>query len=392
MRAIGVEERRSRLGRRHLLARPAGSVDEAAAAMVGLHSSDPSSVYLSAWARVDGFAPADLEDALYERRSLVRMLGMRRTLFVVPLDVAAAMDESCTKALAPSERKRLIGMLEEQGIARKGQGGRWLDRVSAATHDALLARGEATARELTKDVPDLGAKLRFGEGKTWAGTMGVSTRVLFLLATEGLIVRARPLGAWTSGRYRWAPTEAWLGGPLPRIDHAEARADLLGRYLGSFGPATLTDLRWWTGWTARLTTRTLGSLGAEEVELQEGTGYVLPDDSDPADDVEPWVALLPGLDPTVMGWKDRAWYLGDHASQLFDRNGNAGPTVWANGRVVGGWSQTPEGEVVVELLERIDAGTRKAIEAEREHLRIWLGDVRLKPRFRTPLERALADP
>lgn len=391
MKAIGVEERRARLGYRHSLARPAWTVDEAAAGMVGLHSSDPSSVYLSAWARVEGFAPADLEDALYERRSLVRMLGMRRTLFVVPLDVAAAMDESCTKAMAPGERKRLIGMLEDQGIARKGQGGRWLDRVAAATYDALLTRGEATARELTKHVPELGAKLRFGEGKTWAGTSGMSTRVLFLLATEGLIVRARPLGTWISGQYRWATTEAWLGGKLPRIDHAEACADLLGRYLRAFGPATLTDLRWWTGWTARLTTKTLRSLGAKEIELEEGTGYVLPDDIDPVDEVEPWVALLPGLDPTVMGWKERAWYLSDHERTLFDRNGNAGPTVWANGLVVGGWGQLADGEVAVELIERVDAGTRRAIEVEREHLRVWLGDVRLKPRFRTPLERTLAD-
>ena len=60
-------------------------MEEAAAeSMVGLHASDPATVYLAARARVRDFAHADLEDALYERRSLVRMLGMRRTMFVVP--------------------------------------------------------------------------------------------------------------------------------------------------------------------------------------------------------------------------------------------------------------------------------------------------------------------
>lgn len=314
-----------RLGLRHRLALPTGSPEEAAAGMVGLHSSDPATVFLSAWARVDGFVPADLEDALYHRRSLVRMLGMRRTLFVAPRDLAAVMDEACTKALAPGEHKRLVRMLEEQGIARARTGEGWLDRVGAETLDALMARGEATAREVTKDVPELGAKLSFGEGKTWAGTMGVSTRVLFLLATEGRIVRGRPLGTWTSGQYRWATIETWLGGPLPQIGHAEACVDLLGRWLRAFGPATATDIRWWTGWTARLATRTLQALDAVEVELDEGAGYVLPDDLAPVGELEPWVALLPGLDPTVMGWKGRAWYLGDHASELFDRNGNAGP-------------------------------------------------------------------
>ncbi|HEX7463889.1 MAG TPA: crosslink repair DNA glycosylase YcaQ family protein, partial [Actinomycetota bacterium] len=153
MRKIGVEERRARLGLRHFLARPASSAEEVAVGLAGLHSSDPATVYLSAWARVAGFAPADLRDGLYERRSLVRMLGMRRTLFVVPRDLAAVMDAACTKALVPGQRKRLVRMLEDQGIARTGRGERWLGRVAAETFDALTARGEATAPELTKDVP-----------------------------------------------------------------------------------------------------------------------------------------------------------------------------------------------------------------------------------------------
>jgi len=358
--------------------------------MVGLHSSDPTTVYLSARARVDGFAPADLEDALYERRSLVRILGMRHTLFVAPRDLAAVMDAACTKALAPPERRRLIGMLEEQGIAEPGAGARWLSRVSDKTLDALDARGQATARELTKDVPELGAQLRFGEGKTWAGTMGVSTRVLFLLASEGRVVRGRPLGSWTSGQYRWARTESWLGESLERLDHAEACTELLRRWLRAFGPGTIADVRWWTGWTARLSTTTLHTLGAVEVELDEGTGYVLPDDEDAFEDPGPWVALLPSLDPTVMGWKERSWYLGEHSADLSDRNGNAGPSVWANGRVVGGWTQHGDGEVIVELFEPVDAGTRRRVDIERERLRAWLGDVRIKLRFPTPLSTRLA--
>ena len=390
MRRIGVEERRARLGLRHRLARPAGSPDEIADAMVALHSSDPATVYLSARARMKRFVPPQLEHALFERRSLVRMLGMRRTLFVVSRDVAAVMDEACTKALAPAQRALLVRMLEEQAIARPGKGGAWVERVMRDTAAALAARGEATARELTKDVPELGEKLRFGEGKTWGGMVGVSTRVLFLLATEGRIVRARPLGTWTSSQYRWATTERWLGGPLPAIDHAEACADLLRRWLHAFGPATTTDARWWTGWTATLTARTLEAIGAVEVELGEGTGWVLPDDLEPVVARPRWVALLPSLDPTVMGWKERAWYLADHAPMLFDGNGNAGPTVWANGRVVGGWTQTTDGQVRVELLERVDAATRKRIDAERERLRTWLGDVRIRARFPSPLGRTLA--
>jgi len=379
VRGLGLRERRARLGRRHLLASSAPTVEEAAAALVGLHSSDPATVFLSSWARVDGFEPGDLEDALYVRRSLVRMLGMRRTLFVVPVELAPVMHEACTKALIPGQRARLLRLLEEQGVTPRGRGEAWLARVGAATLAAIAARGEATARELT-----------IGEGKTWAGTMGVSTRVLFLLATEGSIVRTRPLGAWTSGQYRWATTEHWLGAPLAEIDHAQACSELLGRWLRSFGPAMMTDIRWWTGWTAAQAKTTLVAVDAVAVQMGDDTAYALPDDLDPVGDVDPWVALLPGLDPTTMGWKDRGWYLGDHAAELFDRTGNAGPTVWANGRAVGAWGQTEEGDVAVELFGRLDAATRKRLDAERERLAAWLGDVRIRPRFATPLGKELA--
>ncbi len=384
-----MAERRARLGVRHRLAAPGASTDDVAAAMVGLHSSDPATVFLSAWARVAGFEPADLEDVLYERRSLARMIGMRRTLFVVPTDLAPIVHAACTRALIPGERTRLIRMLEEQSIAKEGAA--WLDDVAHRTFDALLARNEATAVQLTKDVPELGRKLTFGEGKTWEATVGVSTRVLFLLATEGRIVRARPLGGWTSGQYRWAPVATWLGNELSEIAPADACASLLTRWLTAFGPATLTDIRWWTGWTVRRTKDTLTAVGAIEVEVDDGPAYVAPDDVDPAPEAGRWVALLPGLDPTVMGWKERSWYLGEHAQELFDRNGNAGPTVWCDGRVVGGWGQTPSGEVAVRLLERLDREAGQAIETEVARLTAWLGDVRITPRFRTPLERTLRD-
>jgi winged helix DNA-binding protein len=389
VRTISDEERRARLVRRHHLASPATSVEDAARSVFGLHSSDPVSVYVSAWARMKRFAVADLEQALYERRSLVRMLGMRRTMFVVPVDAAAVMDEACTKTIASRERRRLVRLIEEAGIAPAGRGSRWLARVERATLAALSARGEATARELSAEVPELREKIAFGEGKTWGGTMGMSTRVLFLLAANGAVLRGRPLGTFVSSQYRWALTERWLGEPLPTIGHAEAGAELVRRYLRAFGPVTITDLRWWTGWTARSANSALADAGAVEVALARGTGFVLEDDLRAVRAPAASVALLPGLDPTIMGWKERDWYLGPHAPRLFDRAGNAGPTVWVDGRVVGGWAQAPDGEIRVELLEPVTPTARRAIDAQRERLRSWFGDVRFVTRFRSPIERSL---
>ena len=359
-----------------------------AASLVGLHSSDPATVYLAARARVAGFQVGHLEQALYEARSLVRVLGMRRTMFVVPPDLAAVIHAACTRALAPAERRRMEHLLSEQGIAGDAAG--WLEEVERRTLAALTVRGQATAKELTGEVPELARKLSFGAGRKWAGTVGVSTRVLFLLATEGRIVRARPLGSWISSQYRWAPAAAWLEGGLGTLEPEAARAELLRRWLHAFGPGTMTDLTWWTGWSARQVRAALAAVEAVEVELEDGVGFVAADDLEPVSECGSWVALLPALDPTVMGWKERAWYLGAHRQQLFDRNGNAGPTVWLDGRVVGGWAQRPDGSVAVELLEGLTPEARARVSGEAERTQAWLGGTVVTPRFRTPLERRLA--
>lgn len=392
MRTITVAERRARLGRRHHLAegsRDAGLVD-VAGDLVGLHATDAGSVFLAARARASGAVPATVETSLYEDRTLLRMLGMRRTVFVVPTVLLPTVHAACTAAIAAQERKRLVQLLEDVGIARDG--GRWLTKVERATLRALDQAGEASATELSKVVPELALQIELSAGKPYAGKVGVSTRVLFVLAAEGRVVRGRPRGSWVSSQYRWAAVGTWLEGrvALPEEPTVEvARVDLVRRWLRTFGPATLGDIRWWTGWTVGETRRAVGQLDTVAVDLDGEVGLVLADDVDEVEPPGPWVALLPALDPTAMGWKARDWYLGGHEAALFDRSGNVGPTVWCDGRIVGGWAQRRDGEVVHRLLE--DPGRRRVgqIEAEAASLQAWLGDVRVTPRFRTPLEKEL---
>ena len=92
-----------------------------------------------------------------------------------------------------------------------------------------------------------------------------------------------------------------------------------------------------------------------------------------------------------MGWKHRDFCLGPHREQLYDVNGNAGPTVWADGRVVGGWAQRDDGEVVVRLLDDVGTETSARIGQRAAELTTMLGDVRLKARARgwTPVEHEL---
>ncbi len=387
MRLVTNRERRSRLGRRHHLAVPLPDLVGVSRDLVGLHSSDPATVFLSARARVPDFDVALLERALYDDRILLRMLGMRRTMFVVPLDLAGVIDSGCTRALYDGEFKRFVKMVEAHGIT--SDGGQWCKRVSAEVLESLRLRGAATAREVTEDVPELGIKMRMNVGKNYEGDVGVSTRVLFLLATSGRIVRARPLGTWVSSQYRWARTDQWIGADLPELDPFEARRDLVAHWLLRYGPGTFDDIKWWSGWGVRDTRRALTDAGAVEVALQDGVGFLHPTDLDVVSDTRSWVAFLPGLDPTTMGWKARDWYLETGRDVLFDRNGNAGPTVWVNGRIVGGWAHLDSGQIRYRVIEKVERSAAGRIEAAALELADWMGEIRVRTRFPVPLEKEL---
>jgi Winged helix DNA-binding domain len=127
-----------------------------------------------------------------------------------------------------------------------------------------------------------------------------------------------------------------------------------------------------------------------DVAVDGGTGISLDSDLEKTSDPGSSVALLPTLDTTIMGWSDRTWFLGEHGPTLFDRNGNGGPSIWVDGRVVGGWAQRKSGEVVYRLLEDVGKANTRQIEAEAARIESWLGESRIIPRFRTPLEQELS--
>jgi hypothetical protein len=389
VRRIEAEQRRARLVRRHRLgaAYRANDVVEAVRSVVALHSTDPATVFLSAWARTSGFLPADLERALYVERSLVRMLGMRRTLFVVQRELVPVVDAACTQAVAAQERRKLERFVAESGVGEDPPA--WIEAASSAALEALGKRGEAFTNELSGDHPLLAQRIRIGAGTRWETEVGAASRILLLLGAEGKVVRDRPRASWIGSQYRWVPVDRL--GRLARLEPADARAELLRRYLAAFGPSTEVDIRWWAGWSARDARAALAAVPHEAVDLDGATGYVLADDLEPEDVPEPVAAFLPSLDSTTMGWKQRDWYLGPHATTIFDGNGNAGPTVWWQGRVVGGWTQRPDGEIAFRVLEDAGVNAVTAVAAEAERLAEWLGEVRVTPRFRTPLQRELLE-
>lgn len=388
VRHIDDDERRHRLAVRHALA-PAHHADDvvgAADAVVALHGTDPASTMLSALARAPHLGTPDVERALYDDRVLVRVLAMRRTVFAVRHDLATTCLAACD-GVDRSERNKLLALLSKAEVPDP-QG-----FLNAAEADALAVFDRldtVTTKDLSAASDRLATRLRIGSGK-WANEVSIASRVLTVLATRGDVVRARPRGGWTSTQFTWARADRWHTVLSDRPEPEVAAARLAEAWLARYGPATPEDLQWWTGWTKTRTRAALAALDLVKVETVAGPAVVLADDVDPVGSPEPWVALLPALDPTPMGWKHRDHLLGPHREQVYDANGNAGATVWVDGRVVGGWTQRDDGEVVTELLEDVGRDSAELVARHAAALTERLADVRVKARARgwTPVENRL---
>lgn len=385
---ISSEERRLRLVERHHHGRTAAGADQVVPSVAALHSTDPTTPYLSSWARVPGFQIEDLDRLLYADRSLVRMHTIRRTLFVLNLNDAVSFEAGATRDIARRERARLMQWLA--ALMPESRVGSHVERLAEGVM-AALGGTEMSTRDLSPLVPGLTDEIEVGSGK-WTTKVPVSTRLLLIMAMDGDLVRARPQGTWRSSQYRWAVADRWFGGGLKRVGEEDGRAGLLQRYLETHGPATMTDIRWWTGWTAKNAREALKGIDARQVAIEpDGLAYLPAGDPGPAGGGSGVVALLPSLDSSTMGWKERDWYLGEYASEVFDSAGNAGPTVWAGGRIVGGWGQRLDGTVVYELLTDVPRRVVELVEEEARALTTWLGERVVMPRFPSPIGKRLAE-
>jgi hypothetical protein len=399
VRHITVTERRRWLGWRHGLAPGARSTTatDAARRILALHATDPGSVYLQVRARTAGVSPADVTDALYREKSLVRLLAMRRTLFVVPAESAPVVQHGAGDQVALRLRRDLVKRLAadpEHPATQSGDPDAWLGDLADSVEAILQADGPLAGAQLSAREPRLRSQLMYAPGKSYGGPVAITSPTLSWLSAAGRIIRGHAGPNWGSSRYEWWTPKRYLPpdgiAPMPA---AEAQRELVRRWLATFAPATVEDVAWWTGWNLRDARAALSGVDTVTVDLEDEDkpGLLLAEDADAQPpESEPWLRFLPSLDPTPMGYQRRAFYLSARAKgELFDTMGNVGPSVWHDGQIIGGWAQRADGGIAFELFEDVGAEVAALAAAEAEQVAAWHDGVTVTPRFPTPLLKRL---
>ncbi len=370
----------------------------AARSVVVLHATEAVSVYLSAWARC-GATREEVEDVLYRDRSIVKQMAMRRTVFAVPRDLLPAVRGSAAARVATQQQALLARSLVTGGVADDvAAASRWVERACAQVLTRLQA-SSASTRQLREELPLLALRLPRPEAPT-APPAPLASRVLTVLAATGQVVRGDNQGDWTTSRPLWTPLQTWIDGSTDAaraatrtapysetLPEAQGYAELVRRWLWSYGPGTETDLTWWLGATKTAVRRALVDVGAVEVNLQDGSqAWLHPDDVDEVQPPRPWAALLPALDPTTMGWKGRAFHVDTAtAATVYDRAGNGLPTAWWSGRIVGTWSQQSDGAVIVQPHVPLSTTAERALRHKAGEVTTWLDGRVLRTTFHRPL-------
>jgi hypothetical protein len=326
----GIEQARAHVLAKQGLAGPRlDTVLDAISATAGIYSTAPT-CYLSSAARVHGFRLADLDAVLFQRRSAVRVRCMRGGMaYIEPLDLLPALF-ACT------------GEAKDRTLTRVGK---W----TGLGEDGALALAGRIETAMAGQPPVTVPEIRKLLGEDPPGTKEALAMVVALLGRFGRIVRSEVRGGWRSDNYAYALWRDWAGDPVPDIDPAEARSELARRYLRAFGPATLEDLKWWTGWTKRDTLPALATL-AEAGEIVEVAGcrWLIADELDALTGTGPAesIRLLPVWDAYFMGYAPGGGGTpGGRARQItaadypkvYDRAGNGTSTVTQDGLAAGVW-------------------------------------------------------
>lgn len=303
---------RALLARQMLLERAAGvTAVEAIERLAGMQAQAPYAPYAGLWSRLDGFAPQQLAEAIEERRA-VRIALMRSTIHLV-----SARDCLAWRPLVQSAVERNLS-------------GNYARVLAGVDLGELAAAGREQVEAEPRTFAELGERLaeRWPVSDPHALAMAVRAGVA--------LVQVPPRGIWGGGgRALHTSAEAWLGAPLAPA--GSQPDEMLLRYLGAFGPASVADAQAWSGVT-RLG-EAVERLRPRLVSFRDEGGrelFDLPDAPRPGPDTPAPVRFVPEYDNLLLSHADRTRVIEKrHAEALFTRGG-----LLVDGFAAGAWKVT----------------------------------------------------
>jgi hypothetical protein len=346
-----------RLARQHLTdPLPAARVADVVADIGGVQAQVMSAAELALAARSDGLIAGDVQDALWERRELVKTWCMRGTLHLLPareLGLWAAALSRRQQWRRPTWLKWFGATLEEM-------------EALIATIDVKLDGRGMTREEVAALAPK---HLRKELLRGWGSHLKPAANAGFLA-----------FGPNRGRNVTFVHPERWLG-PLDRPAPDEALRDIFIRYVRAYGPATHEDFARWWGGDAAPARRILKSLGdqLEPVEAEGREAWVLAGDGDLLRSLDPprSVHLLPNFDLYTLHYRPREAFLPPGTyERIYRTAGWISPVVLYDGAVAGVWEQKKRArklELRVELLVRETKRLRAGIEREAGRIADFLG-------------------
>lgn len=362
-----------RLTRHHLASRaPASDLVQVARDMGGAQAQVLSAAEMSLWARTRGLHAADVETALWEDRTLVRVWCMRGTVHLVPSRDFSVFVRGCA---GRAER-------DARWMARRGRPMDLIERMVqqiAKVLDRPLTRNEAADRLLGS----LGTSKKIRLGRGWGKEADVDAFEVDgqTVSLGGILGYACIRGSLCAGPPRgnqgtFVRPDAWLR-DWRDLSVPEAEDELLRVYLRAHGPANVSDFAWWTYVTAPAA-RAIWDRQKENrspVSVDGRIGWVLRDDLPALKRARvrrPSVRLLPFFDAFLLGHKDKGHLVeAKHYKRVYRPQGWLSPAVLVDGRIKGIWSRERKGRRIVlriEAFNRFGAEIREAIEGEGQDL------------------------
>jgi hypothetical protein len=313
----------------------------------GLHATDSVTPYLSLFARSRNFVKESLDEELYIKKNLGKIRCMRSTLYILARDMIPVAYAATNRIVEKNSRK----YAEFRG-------------VSSEQYEEL----SGAILQLVK-----GRELSVFEVKKALQTHADVPAVLNLMCDQGLLVRGRREKGWRDKNHKYSIFREYFPDlELTKYHESEATTLLLLQYLKSFGPVTENDIAWWTGLTKTRIRQALSDLKQQisrlEIAALSGDFIALSSDLDALAELfhgkKRTINLLPTLDPYLMGYRDRERYLDPSKYDfVFDRSGNAAPTIMLDGRVIGIWDfeQDAEPTIKIHLFEKESGDVLKEI-------------------------------